>query len=176
MSYFIEKAVGITIIHLRAAYREDNEIFRHSPMDYHIHNFLYYDPELEHAGALCLDMNDLQTAPCANVSYLEDTLKGLNMVLAEIFVDKIDSMIKANFFPQEVLFNRSEQELWDEFNRIKQVTFMQSLPRLADYIHATEASIQKDKDIIEEPDRYKWAEITLSEERRSSRGKVLVNV
>lgn len=163
--YFTEKAIGITVIHLRAAYREDNEIFRHSPMDYHIHNLLYYDYELKHAGALCLDTNNLQTVPCGDTSYLKDSIKNLNMVIAQLFVDKIDSMIKTNSFNRDILFQRAEQELWDAFNHIKEATFMQNLPLMVDYLKANGASLRKDKDIIEEPDRYKWAEITLAEER-----------
>jgi hypothetical protein len=163
--YFAEKAVGITVVHLRASCREKYELFPHSPMDYHIHNLLYFDPELKHAGALCLDTNNLQTVPCPDSPYLKDAIKSLNMVMAQLFVDKIDSMIKAGNFSKEMLFNRAEQDLWDVFNRIKETTFMQNLPRLAEYLQATGASLQKEKDIIEEPDRYKWAEITLSEER-----------
>lgn len=166
--YFIEKSIGITVVHLRAAYREDDEIFRHSPMDYHIHNLLYFDAELKHAGALCLDTNNLQTVSCADSSYLKDSIKSLNMAMAQLFVDKIDSMIKTGSFSKEVLFYRAEQGLWDAFNRIKETTFMQNLPRMADYIKASGASLRKDKDIIEVPDSYKWAEITLSEERINS--------
>ncbi len=173
--YFVDKAIGITVIHLKASYREDNELFPHSPMDYHIHNLLYYDLELKHAGALCLDTNNLQTVPCPDLSYLKDAVKNLNITLAQLFVDKIDSMIKADKFSGEALFNRTEQNLWDVFNRIKETTFIQNLPRLAEYLKATGAFLQKNKDIIEEPDRYKWAEITLSEERISN-GKIQTNV
>jgi hypothetical protein len=162
--YFIKKSVGISVIHLRAAYYENNELHRHPSMDYHLHNLLYFNKELKYVGILCLDNNNLQTMPCADENYIYDALKTLNMSEAQFFIDVMDSMIKTNRFEEGLLFDRADQVLWDRFNEIKQKTFIGKFPELAKYLSAKRVELQEDI-IIEEPEHYKWAEITFNEER-----------
>ena len=165
-SYFIKKAVGITVIHLMASYSEDNIINLHPAMDYHLHNLLYLDDDLGHIGVLCLDTNDLQTMPYTEGSDMRHMFKDLTMDTAQFFVDKIDSMIKVGDFRHELLFDRAEQELWDKFNKIKEQTFIHKLPQLVKYLSAKGAVMPKEElDIKKEPSTYKWAEISLTEER-----------
>jgi len=164
-TYFKNKAMGITVIHLRAAFREETILQRHSPMDYHLHNLIYFDRKLGHAGAVCLDTGGIQTVPCSTDDDLNDSVRRLNMTVAQLFVDRIDSMVGSRQYPDGFLFNRADQELWDIFNGIKEKTFLESLPRLAQYLNARKVAMRNDVGIKEAPDQYKWAEITLSEER-----------
>ena len=129
-------------------------------MDYHLHNLLYFDQELGHIGVLCLDTNDLQTMPCAKGNDIYYMFKTLVLEMTQSFVDKMDSMIKANCFDEEILFDLSEQELWDKFNEIKRKTFVSKLSKFKGAI------LQETKpEIKKEPTTYKWSEIFLTEER-----------
>ena len=165
-NYFTKNAIGITVIHLMATYSEDDVLHLHPAMDYHLHNLLYHNKELGYVGVLCLDTNDLQTMPYGEGQDMRQVFNTLTMETAQFFVDKIDSMIGADVFDRETLFERAEQELWDKFNEIKECTFVDKLPRLAKYLNANRAVLHKGElDIKKEPNLYKWAEISLTEER-----------
>ena len=165
-NYFKDKAVGIAVVHLMASYYEDNIIHFHPTMDYHLHNLLYCDKELGHIGVLCLDTNDLQITPYAKGQDIRQMFSTLTMYTAQFFVDKIDSMINAAAFSKELLFDRVEQELWDKFNEIKEDTFIDKLPHLIKYLDANKSVLHREElDIKREPDLYRWAEISLTEER-----------
>lgn len=174
--YIIGHAAGIAIIHLRAAHLDDEIIRLHSPMDYHIHIINYFDKELEHAGALCLDTGHVQTMPCTDEKHSFDAFKELDSKLARLFVDVIDSMIKNQKYDRKLLFNRVEQPIWDYFNEVKEQSFMARMPEYVEYLSARGATIRKDTTITEEPERYKWAEITPSEERRIVPGDIKLPV
>jgi hypothetical protein len=55
--------------------------------------------------------------------------------------------------------------LWDKFNAIKQQTFIAKLPQLVKYLSAKRAALREEPEIKKEPSPYKWAEISLDEER-----------
>ncbi|MCL2026570.1 MAG: hypothetical protein FWG92_07185, partial [Leptospirales bacterium] len=143
-NYFAKNAVGITVVHLMAAYSEDNVLRLHPTMDYHLHNLLYHDAELGHIGVLCLDTNDLQTIPYRDGQDMHHLFNTLTMDTAQFFIDKIDSMMNVAAFSKELLFERVEQDLWDKFNEIKEDTFIDKLPRLAKYLNADRAVLYKE--------------------------------
>jgi len=159
-SYFIEKAIGITVVHLIASYNENNKIQLNPSMDYHLHYLLYYDRDLNHIGVLCLDTNDLQTIAYANGNDMRYMFKTLVMEMTQFFVDKMDSMINVNCFDEKILFDRAEQKLWDKFNEIKQQTFISKLSQFAGAILQ-----EKEPEIKKEPTPYKGSKIFLTEER-----------
>ncbi|MCL1911331.1 MAG: hypothetical protein FWG13_03915, partial [Leptospirales bacterium] len=104
-------------------------------------NLLYDDKELGHIGVLCLDTNDLHTAPYEARANMLESFRQLNIYTAQFFVDKISSMLDARIFEENVLFERAEQELWDVFNEIKQETFIEKLPQLIDYLPSSRVDL-----------------------------------
>jgi hypothetical protein len=168
--YFIEKAIGISVIHLCALYKEkeSNNLAIHSPMDYHIHNLFYFDKSLKHAGGICLDTSDLQTNFCETEDYLGEAIRNINMDIAKLFIEKVDSLVKAKRYDRRNLFARSDQQLWDMFNSIKEATYIYKLKQFVDYIPANTVKLaeQSGIDLDIEPDmNHKWAEVRFTEER-----------
>jgi hypothetical protein len=160
-SFFIEKAVGISVIHL-IAYSEGGK--RRVPeMDYHIHNLLYDDRELGHLGIYCLDLNDIQSAPYepdADISDKKKLFNELNFFIAQFFVDKIDSLIKIGVFDEGRWFHRAEQSLWDKFNELKQQTFIAKVTKFR-ATKEDDAPVNDDLNFVP----YKWAKLAIAEER-----------
>lgn len=165
--YFIQNAIGIIVTHLSTAYYENNKIQFHTPMDYHLHNLLFYDDDFKYIGVLCLDINYIQTEPYEIGDNIRDKFKKLVRSTAEFFVDKIDNMIKEKIFSKEMLFDRSPQEIWDKFNELKQDTFIYKMPQFVKYLSATGVKLHEKEfeSKKNEADRYQWAEIRDTEER-----------
>lgn len=123
--YFIQNAVGITIIHLDI--KKENENSDSSFMDYSLNCLLYYDKALNHVGALCLDTNDLQIMSCEKDINIKDLFNELALDIARLFMRKIESMINMNRIDEKKLFEKVDQKLWNRFNEIKQKTYIERL-------------------------------------------------
>jgi hypothetical protein len=129
IKYYMDNAKGVAIVYLSNPFIKDNT----RKMDYHLHMLLFYDTELKSAGVICLDTNDLQTFPCPEQKELHERAKEIYLHLTKVFIDRIDSTIKNNKIEEAIIFNRSEQKLWDKLRIMKQEAFMhglKSIPKL----------------------------------------------
>lgn len=161
--YLEHKVKGIATVHLKAAYQDEGVLCSHPPMDYHLHFMLYHDTESDCIGTLCLDTGDITRRPF-NRNSLRSDFKLLCSDLVEMFVDRIDSMLKKKEFIRDLLFMREPQENWDLFNKLKEDSFLKELPRFAEYLGASNAGVSTES-LEEKPEEYHWAKYTYSEER-----------
>jgi len=169
--YVVKNLRGISIIHLRTAIDDGIDTVDHPQMDYHLHNLLYFDKEHKHVGALCLDRGDLYTYPCESDTYAREHFVTIIGKIAEIFVDRVQSMLAAEKYSRELLFSRESQELWDIFNIIKEYSFVSNLPRLAEYLPSCTVQLTR-KQIPRPTEKYYWAEYEITEERYIEKDKV----
>lgn len=165
IDYFINNTVGISVILLRALYFEGEDMVPHTPMDYHIHILYYKNPEMDHVGALCLDTSDILLLENSgdNIISARNTLA---LDIARLFVDRIKSMMKEDKFDFGLLFNRTDQKLWDFFNEIKTRSYVNNLKGFTEMVKArTIKLIDEDEFKAKPDDTHRDFEIWISEER-----------
>lgn len=169
IDFIKSNAAGITVVHIRTLKSENRSVFKNSRMDYHLHILHYYDPETSHAGSINLDSDDITTAPCNEPEALHDVFQNTTVNLTELFINRVDSMLKAQKIKHEILFTRSEQALWDIFNEIKTISFSAGLEEIIqenESCSIVAAEDNKSNQIADFPDKvHRWAEIFISEER-----------
>lgn len=148
--FYLEKARGISVVHLVMTYKEDDKHQYHSPLDYHLHILFYFDPERGVAGAINLDSSQLLTMSWSDEEKLDLALEDLTKALAKAWVRQLSSLIK-NDAPDhvwnETVFDRADKSLFDKFDEIQKITFKDSILRFSKYLGTN--SVRSAQNIIE---------------------------
>jgi hypothetical protein len=161
------RAFSIMIIHLKARYREDDRWNSHSPLDYHLH--IIFTKNESSIFAINLDTSDTVFSD-PQYSDIRELTRDMGRRLAETFVDRAESLIKARKYKRELLFIKANPVLWEKFNTIKEITYLDSLHRFSEYLNTSKISLDNKYEDVNESsktisDTYNWANIIYSEER-----------
>lgn len=167
-AHIVQNARGISIIYLMCSIPKEE--LHHTPLDYHCHLLFWRSPDQKTLAAMNLDTKDVLIEAMANSESLLNTARKLSFELARKFVDRINSALDTNQLTQTVVRNRAGEILWDQFNRIKTESYIQSLQR---FRHAyqlyspmsVESSTTPSHYQGQDIDTYGWATIAISEER-----------
>ncbi len=173
LAYITDHARAITVVHLEALLPEPAGPERHTPADYHLHILFFGSVDEPSLGAICLDTDDVSIESVGD-RQMGELIRALSFDLARRFVDRINSCLAVGKLSEDRVFKRSDQALWDKYNRLKRRSFISSLENIQAYIPVDELHIQ-DVDTpashstahVDHED-YSWARFHLSEERTVS--------
>jgi hypothetical protein len=121
------KASGIIILFLVFAYKDEGKIKGHTALNYHLH-ILQFKDSYGNIGYICLD-----TSAVISMHSDDHDQKKAMTFLAESFVGKLDSMVKADVRDRDLLFEKVPAVLWEKFNMIKEESFLSSIPGFLNY-------------------------------------------
>ncbi len=133
------KSFGIIVLFLTSVYSDDGVFKEHTPMNYHLH-ILQYKDTYGNNGYICLDTSLSVIQPFDQI----DAAEALHFI-ADGFIEKLDSMVKANCLDKDSLFVKSPAVLWDRFNQIKEESFISNITKFKNFTGADRIAYSENK-------------------------------
>jgi hypothetical protein len=126
--YIISNKYGGGVTFLRAYLKGEAFSPQHS---YHLHFFFSLDMETHVMQVICLDNSTIGTIhnyPALDRNKKIEALSRIMIDLSYCFAEQIYNALEMDTYT--CLFNHFDQRVWDEFNRIKEESFIGSLREL----------------------------------------------
>ena len=129
LNYYKENVIQIKILYFKSLYKNNkkNTYNCNSALDYHLHLIYTNAKKDKNYSVFCLDTSDTLTSNLEYSCSSEEHVKFLTETMAELFIDKLASIVKVKSYKKELLFFKACQELWNLFNDLKETSFMEKL-------------------------------------------------